>query len=372
MTIPVIILEVIINFIIYLAFGMVVTLGIPGLRRSKQADDTKGELGKPSLQLGPTILIGFFAYYALFFVVCVPVMKMFRPLSMLTAIWVPVMAVIVVCSLFLHRRSLMEQIQKVTAFCKAHPLMVLAIAVIVGIQVVIVTTSYNFTLDASFYVAGVSTNVETNMINVYDPFTGAWQDHFEMRYFFATYPVADAVVCQLTGIAPLVQTKSVMAAVVIILTNLAYYLIAEELFENKQNEKILMLAFMLVMNMLFVTIYTSSTFLLTRTYEGKAIVGNASIMVILYLFVLYVKKKDSRMFWVYLFICCLGSNTIASTANMLIPAELSIFFLPEILLSKRFKHLIPYVICMLPGIILALAFVAYVKGYFVFYTYPVW
>ena len=133
-----------------------------------------------------------------------------------------------------------------------------------------------------------------------------------------------------------------------------------------------MLFFIMLMNLMFVTIYTSSLFLFTRTYEGKAIVGNISVMAILYMFILYAKEKTPRFFWLLLFLICFGSTTVSSSANMLIPVEMTALFVPEIILRKKFKDIIPYVVCIVPALVLALAFVAYVKGYFVFYTYPVW
>ena len=355
MQIPVIVLGVIVNFIIYLSFGSFLTR-------------KKGEQLQPLF----AVIIGFFAYYSLFFFVCIPFMKLYRPLSYLTRVWVPLVALIVILAAVFHAASWLEAAKRVFAKVRKHPVLFLLLVVIVSLQIFIVTTSYNFTLDASYYVAGVATNVETNMINVYDPFTGAWQDHFEMRYFFATYPVSDAVVCQLTGIPALIQTKSIMAATVIIQTNLVYFLIAKLLFEGKGREQVLMLGFMFLMNLMFITIYTPSLFLFTRTYEGKAIVGNLSVMTVFYLFLLAVKEKKSRLYWLLLFLVCFGSTTVSSTANMLIPAEVSVLYLPHIVMTKRYRDLIPYAVCILPGILLALAFVAYVKGYFVFYTYPVW
>lgn len=355
MQIITIVLGVIANFIIYLSFGSLL------LRK-------KGE----ELKLTTTILVGFFAYYSLFFVACVPVMKMFRPLSMLCWIWVPVVVAVVAVSATLCNGMWSEKAKAIAGKIKEHPVLFVLLIAIVAVQIWIVTTSYNFTLDASYYVAGVATNVDTNMINVYDPFTGAWQDHFEMRYFFATYPVSDAVWCYITGIPALVWTKSIMAAVVIILTNMIYYMIGSELFEGRSNEKIIMLGFVMLMNLMFVTIYTSSLFLYTRSYEGKAIVGNLSIMAVLYMFILYVKDKKPARFWLLLFLICFGSTTVSSSANMLIPVEMTALFVPEILIKKKFRDIIPYGLCILPALILALAFVAYVKGYFVFYTYPVW
>ena len=350
-----IMLGVLVNFIIYLSFGSLL------MRKKEEGTD-----------LGLSVLIGFFAYYSPFFFFCIPVMKLYRPLSLLTAIWVPIVALVVLLGGILNMRAWIAWLRDLFQKIRRHPVAVLLILCIVGIQIFIVTSSYNFTLDASYYVAGVATNVDTNMINVYDPFTGAWQDHFEMRYFFATYPVSDAVFCQLTGIPALVQTKSIMAATVILLTNLVYFLIARQLFSGKSHAQTAMLAFMCLMNLMFITIYTPSLFLFTRTYEGKAIVGNLSVMSVFYLFVLLAKERRVRLYWLLLFLVCFGSTTVSSTANMLIPAEVSVLFLPYIIYRKRFRDLIPYAVCILPGILLALTFVAYVKGYFVFYTYPVW
>ena len=355
MQIITIILGVIANFIVFLSFGSLL------LKR-----------GKGETKISTAVLVGFFAYYSLFFVAAIPVMKMYRPLSMLCWIWAPITITVTIASAIFCNKFWSETASKIWEKIKAHPWIFISILIIVGLQIFIVTSSYNFTLDASYYVAGVATNVETNMINVYDPFTGAWQDHFEMRYFFATYPVSDAVWCYITGIPALVWTKSIMAVVTIILTNMIYYMIAEELFAGKSKARVLMLFFIMLMNLMFVTIYTSSLFLFTRTYEGKAIVGNLSIMAILYMFILYVKGRQPKRFWLLLFLICFGSTTVSSSANMLIPVEMTVFFIPEILSNKKFKDIIPYALCILPGLILALTFVAYVKGYFVFYTYPVW
>ncbi len=405
----------IVNFIIYYCFGTVVLF-------------RKHEKISAPLRL----VVGFFAYYALFFFFCVPVMKFYRPLSMLSSIWITVVIIFAAAAvgLMLYNR------EKPELRLKSGPLILLGFIALVLVQIILVAGTYNFTLDASYYVAGVSTNVDTNMINVYDPFTGAWQDHFEMRYFFATYSVQDAVVCQLTGIEPLIWTKSVMAAVIIILTNLVYLMTARELVriglipsgrdkveaqdicseggteaqdispergtdapgsaavaaKREDLPVLLMMGLIFFINITFNTIYTSSLFLMTRTYEGKAIVGNLAIMTVFYLFIRMNNSVsdaekaaageegvpsregtgpgDPVRPWLSVFLVCFGASTISSTANMLMPVELTVLFLPLIVRAKRFKWIPKYVLCVVPGMAFALAFVLYVKGYFVFYTYP--
>jgi hypothetical protein len=223
------------------------------------------------------------------------------------------------------------------------------------------------------------------MMNVYDPFTGAWQDHYEMRYFFATYQIQDAVVCQLTHIPALIWTKSVMAVTVIILTNIVYYLIAGQLFSyietetengrlrtniNREAATLIMMVFMFVINLTFITIYTSSLFLMTRTYEGKAIVGNLAVITIFYLF---MRMNDNTLKirpWLMTFLVCFGAATISSSANMLLPVELTVLFLPMIVRKKKWGMVFKYAACVIPGLVFSMIYVLYVKGYFVFYTFP--
>ncbi|MBQ7565287.1 MAG: hypothetical protein IJT16_15030 [Lachnospiraceae bacterium] len=421
-----IIIGIIANFILYYSAGSIVLY-----RRGWGSGTDK------ITTIFNRIVVGFFAYYALFFFFCVPVMKFYRPLSLLTGIWSVVVILMVGCAVVLNLRELHHHLvsrpqisegyidkesdtndskdrsagehaevvtekepdggpgglRTVREVLRSNPLPVIGILLLVALQIVLVSCTYNFTLDAAYYVAGVATNVDTNMINVYDPFTGAWQDHFEMRYFFATYSVQDAVVCQLTGISPLIWTKTVMAAVIIILTNMVYILIAGELFfkgseqipgalaeteaSDRTGERLVtkrslwpifaMLLGMFAVNVTFNTIYTSSLFLMTRTYEGKAIVGNLAVVSVFYLFLLMSRTGAG---WLPVFLVCFGASTISSTANMLMPVEVTVLFLPYIVRTRSLRMLPKYALCVVPGVVFSMLFVLYVKGYFVFYTYP--
>ena len=218
----IIILSVICNFIIYLSFGSLLT-------RKKNAE----------CPLLLSVVAGFFFYYFVVFFVCVPPMQYFRPLSMLTKIWTPIVIVTVVISAALNGKQWIKWCGNALSYVRKHPVVIILLVVLTGIQIVLVSCTYNFTLDAAYYVANVATSVETNMMNVYDPFTGAWQDHYEMRYFFATYSMQDSVVCQLTGIPALIWTKSVMAVTIILLTNMVYVMIARELLIYRNGKHII-------------------------------------------------------------------------------------------------------------------------------------
>lgn len=347
------VLLITLNLILYTSFGSLV------LRR-------KGK----RLSLGLSLITGYFVYYIVFFLVCMPYMIKYRPLLWLTRTWIPAAFAISVISFIVCRKELALAVKKLASEIRSHRTTAVLIVLLVLIQVLIVGSTYNFTLDAAYYVANVATSLQTNMINVYDPFTGAWQNHYEVRYFFATYSVNDAVMCQFFHQEALIYTKLVMSSTVIIAVNVLYILIARALFPSDNRGKVIMLYSMFFVNLTFASIFTPSFFLMTRTYEGKTIVGNLAVPFIFYIFIELVKDKETPLPWLITFIVSVGSITISSSANMLIPGELLLLYTPYLIINKTAKPLPKLIACILPGIIMLIVYVLYIEGYFVLYTYP--
>lgn len=342
------VLLILLNIILYFLFGSLICRKVR----------TDGRLSLPVC-----LLAGFFLYYSLFTCFCVPIMYRWRPLSMLSAIWAVVIVVVSLLAVLLN----IKKLRNIYLGLDSASILI-AFVIITVVEAVIIVYAYQFTLDAAYYVANVGTSVETNMMNVYDPYTGDWQDHFQMRYFFATYPQLDAVMCYLFGIHPLLQTKIVMASVTVMMTNIVYLLIGKELFE-KERDVILFLVFATIAHFFFITIYTSSNFLITRTYEGKSILANVILPAIMY-FYIRIKKDDRMIWWGLLFLVCFGSTVVSNSSNMIVPAALFVFFAPLSVINRNWKIFAKSIICMVPSIVMLLVYVAYVKGLFVFYTYP--
>lgn len=347
------IIAIVFNLIVYFLFGSLATV------RSRK-----------DRSLIITEVVGFFLYYALFAICTFPIMLTYRPLSLLSGIWIGVVIGVLVLSVILNVKSWKNSFAKVKEDIAANKALYITVAAVTICCAILVSVTYNFTLDAAYYVANVTTSVDTNMINVYDPFTGSWQDHYELRYAFATYSINDAVICFVTGIPALVQTKTVMSSTVIIIVNLLYFFISRFFHKDDSKSCILMYAIMIFINLTFVSLYTTSNFLMTRTYEGKSIVGNITVIAIFALYMILVRKNNDReVFW-WLFIICLGTATVSSTANMIIPAEVFVLFAWYIVKNKKIGSFVRMLLCILPELIMMLMYVLYVKGYFAIHTYP--
>lgn len=347
------ILAIPLNLIIYYLFGALI------LRARKRP-----------VNEGLLLIVGFFTYHILFFIVLVPFMIKYRPFSWFVRTFLPILVVVLLLSLILNFSHIKELVIKGISFVKREKVISAVILAVILLQVIIVTCIYNFTLDAAYYVSNVTTTLQTDMINVYDPFTGSWLDHYEVRYLFATYSINDAFMCKILSIPALIQTKFTMSAVVIIMVNVLYIMIAKCLFKDDLRGVAIMTVSMFIVNLLFYTIFTSSLFLFTRTYEGKTIIGNLSVVTIFYIFMLLINDEEIHLPWLSMFIISLGSVTISSSGNMLIPATLSLLFVPYMIIKRTLKPLIKYLCCLLPGVVMVLVYILYIEGYFVLYTYP--
>ncbi len=345
---------VLLNFWCYFAFGMLFS----SFFRKKRISPCR------------TVLAGFFLYYTVFSLLCIPMMIHWKPLSALAGIWGAVLSFVSAAAAVLIFVRLRKKEGIFPDYGKEDLLTLIPVLIITLLQAVLIIRNYQFTLDAAYYVANAATSLQTDMMNVYDPYTGEWQDHFQVRYFFATFTMNDAVMCRLFSVHPLIWCKTVMAGTSVALTDMVLFMTGRKLFSKDRAKVLCFFLFCAVMNFCFITIFTSSNFLVTRTYEGKCLLGNVVLPAVFYLYLKLLENVKSREDWFLLAFMGLGSAALSSSANMLYPAAVAVTILPLSVIRKDKTVVWKAAGCMLPGIVLMLAYVAYVKGMFVFYTYP--
>jgi len=345
-------LAVIFNLILYFIFGSLIT----------------GNLQNRRFSATLSVIMGFFLYYVMFEAVCLPVMLMKKPLHLLSYIWAGVIIIITIVSFVLHRKRWLGCFKEAVEFVKKHAVFCIVTAVIILLECIIIISCYQFTLDAAYYVGTVSTSLVTDSINIYNPYTGMWQDHFEMRYFFSNYAINDAVMCFLTGMHPLVWTKTVMEGTVIILSDLVLYRLGRELFKGDLKRTGVFMFFVALICFFYSTIYTAQEFFVTRTFEGKTVVGSVIMPLVLLVYIKLLSDHRDRFCWSGLLVISIASIVLSNSASMLFPAALFIFMIPLFFIKRDIGILIKSVIVVMPCLISVLLYVLYVKGYFVIRT----
>ncbi len=348
------ILAVFFNLIMYFVFGSLITGGLKGRRFSATV----------------SCITGFFVYFILFNLVCIPIMLLYRPLSLLAMIWAGVMAVVAALSAVLNRKRWAGLFRETLKFIREHRIFVIITGVLIFIEALVIIRCYQFTLDAAYYVGTASTSLFTDTIKIYDPYTGMWQDHFEMRYFLSNYAINDAVMCYLTGLHPLLWTKTVMEGTVVALVSLATYRLGRALFKDDLKKTGLFIFLVSFAGFFYSTIYTPQEFFVTRTYEGKTVLGALVLPVLLLVYIKLLEDHRDFFCWILLILISLGSLCLSNSAALLIPAALAIYMLPLAVIKKDVFVLLKAAVPVVPCVLSAVMYVLYVKGYFVIYTMP--
>ena len=201
---------------------------------------------------------------------------------------------------------------------------------LLGFQLYKAVAYASFDGDDAYYVVESLLAQEAGVMYRILPLTGG-STGIDVRHALAVFPMWIAFVSVRAGIHATIVSHVVMPLVLIPLTYLLYYEIGRLLFarENFPVFMILMAAFQIFGN---VSIYTTETFFLTRTWQGKAVAGALAIPAVLWLFLLLCggkqekeaeneveveiekgkEKEDRRGLW-FLFVCVQMSVGICSS-----------------------------------------------------------
>ncbi len=328
-------------FILFFSFGSLITC-------------RKDRGGK---SVGLTVLIGFFLYHIIFQIITIPLMFALQPLSRLTLLWTVLALGIVLFSVWKNHkvwgrifRDLWRNVCGKTVYERLWRLAAVAIVLANVLAVSLIYSSY---WDATYYVGSVSYSVYHNTINTINPLLGAAFETFDLKHCLATYHMNDAVFCQLFSLHPLIETKTVMVIVVTILLNLIYSCFADFFFPGNPRAKALFLGFGFLINLCTFSDYTSSAFVLLRTYEGKAIAG-AVVAPFLFYWFIRLFRSAGKIEWEGLFIVSWGAVAVSSSAMFLVPAALGIFAVVQWVRTRHFRVVLCSMACMVPaGVVLA-------------------
>lgn len=195
--------------------------------------------------------------------------------------------------------------------------------VLLGFQLYKAVTYASFDGDDAYYVVESLIAQEVGVMYRILPLTGG-STGLDVRHALAVFPMWIAFVSVRAGVHATIVSPVVMPLVLIPLTYLLYYEMGRQLFvktpqadgtvgvganvlqrENLPVFMIIMAVFQIFGN---VSIYTTETFFLTRTWQGKAVAGSLAIPAVLWLFLLLCggekekEKEDRRGLWL-LFVC---------------------------------------------------------------------
>ena len=212
---------------------------------------------------------------------------------------------------------------------KEEGLLWLFVILLIGFQMFMAFTLTSFDGDDAYYVVQSVLADETDTLYRILPYTGL-STSLDLRHSLAVFPIWVAYIARMSGVHATIVAHSVLPLILIPITYWIYLEIGKKICKREPHKLPVFMIFINIMQIFGnVSIYTGSTFFLTRTWQGKSLLSNvvlpAIIWLILWIFDSENYEKENRVgLWTLLvitnFVAALSSTASVFLVAMLIGA----------------------------------------------------
>lgn len=210
--------------------------------------------------------------------------------------------------------------------------------------------------DDAYFVAVSETTDAYGSMYRFSPYTGD-REPMDIRHALAPFPILIAFWAEVSGIHVTILSHVALPLLLIPLTYGIYGMLGARLLKGKKKQLPL---FMIFVELLIMwgnySLYTAETFLMTRTNQGKAVLGNLiipALFLLLYMVgeKLAENKPIEKSVWVIIFALTIGSCLCSLLGSLLVAVLLGAFFLCTVVSYRKWKLMIPIMVCLIPSVI---------------------
>ena len=310
---------------------------------------------KQERNYGFMFLSGYILYFALFHIVAVPMIIKQTGLSKLCIVFVVVAAALGVTGivLWIVRLRKFQVTAKNTAPDKLR--MVLWICFVAGVFVQLLLSvfwAYGDGDDA-YYVVAANEAVTYDKMYLNIPYTGMGTP-LNMRYALAPFPMVLAFWAKVSGLHVATIAHVVAPVILIPLTYTAYALIGSHMLVGFKRY---LPGFLIFVQAVILwgnySLYTAETFLMTRSRQGKAALGNLVIpMCFLLVIKIAERLSESRKVEMGLWALLLATSTMAclcsTLGGFLSVVLMGVFGVCALMVYKKISIILPLIVCSIP------------------------
>jgi len=297
------------------------------------------------------VVCGAICMFAIFYILVIPMLFLKIPLHTLVICWSCLILYLCVLSLLMNWRRHKVIYSYNLRQMKVLPWFAILIIILIMAQAFIIAWYQHEDADDAFYVGSATTAVSTDSIFQYDPYTGLYLDVYPARYVFSPFPIFIALLSKLVLIHPAIVAHTVLPAVLIPLSYVILAVLGKKLFPDRPSAVLLFLLFLCILNVFGnVSVYTNSTFLLFRIWQGKAVLANIVLPAILYFSFCAMSEKKKSGEWIILFACALFACLVSSMGILLAPMIISCLGLVFAVRNKKMSTFVYSIVCCVPCI----------------------
>ena len=279
----------------YLLFLIFVTL-VPALIGVNVISDDDG---KPYIPVSRWTS-GFLIMMALVYLPAVIGIILGWTLTLLTVIWMLLLLVLMIRGVILIRKNGEHPLGETLTMIRTGNLLEAAAFLLPAAHAVVTFFMMHVDDDDIHYVGAVTTSVDTNTLMKYDAVTGNLIRNFarnEMNRLasspqFAFY----AMISKTFSIRPTVLCHTLIPPVLTMLFFAAFLMVGRELYpEDRKKSAVFLIFVFLVSVSSYFSVYTAGTFMLIRSWQGKAQIVGLAFPLLFALSLRILKKGDVRL-----------------------------------------------------------------------------
>ncbi len=214
------------------------------------------------------------------------------------------------------------------------------------LQIVLTALFYRSDADDSFYVSNSTLFKDSVNINEYDSSFGDTSLSTVPMYDFQVWETMISVYGFIFNIEPVIIAHTLLIPILIILTNIANYVLGEKLLKDKNKAYIFSIIIMIFNLFGGYSTYTVGSRLLSRIWQGKSIYL-CVVLPILIAYILDSIEKLDKNLYLELLICNLAGIGLNPTSLFILGFE-TLFLIVAISIKKKS---VKYIIHMIPSTI---------------------
>ena len=315
-----------------------------------------------------TYLFGLMTEFVIFQIIAVCLTFLKSSLSLLTILWLISCGIVIALGIWTwiaqkniyvakekrHRRKRLFQKSNLENYVVA-----VVVIALVAFQVIFVTLHVHDDLDDAWYVGTSVVSYFTDTLNLVSPYTGEIMDRFAPDYVLSPWPIFCAMLGKLSFTHPAIVMHTFIPILMIPLCYIVYFLLGNEVFRKSTNKTLWLLLFLCLLNIYGNwSIRSTSTFLLFRIWQGKAILSNCIIPLLVCVFIYLVNDlENKKLNFVLLLITVMAGTMVSSMGVFLGSVMLFALSLVDLISYRRIGNGLRAFVCIIPCI---LQFVLYI------------
>lgn len=316
-----------------------------------------------SNKISNALLYGFIMLLALLEIVGIPIVLLMNYAGFSTFIIVFSVAIIIFCALgvFFGRKDIFKTsfLTSFKSYSLETKIYFLILIGCIAFQLVMGFILASMDADDFYYNTQALQAQDFDVLYRIDVNTGR-STILDIRHAMALFPILQAYISTVFDIHVAILAHKLMPVILIPLSYLLVFKISEKLFPEKKELQFLFTILINVWRVFgFVSYFTTETFFLLRTWQGKSVAGNFILPAIIYIFMLIHEYKDTvpKFYFVLLALLVVASGASSSLAVMLSVGLIILLAFIFAISDRKFKQALLEMACCIPGFLYILLYV---------------